>query len=295
MSQPSQNADLTWVLPRRGDRYLNIRISRNTLIAAIISILVHAILLFCFFPRTPLMQPEGTAAPSDDIVVQLGPPPSKQAAPPPPTEMPVVQPTPKPKRPTKAPAPKTPPVMAVEKPQLKTRPIPPEKPPVPDSAAPTDMMSYVNAARARRQSQEQLATSENAAAVSKEQGPSEEDRRDAIIKRNLQGRDGNGGMFTILSKNSRSATISFNGWKGDYSIAKRETYQIEPGADGDINRAIVRRVIMRIRQDNPGDFPWESYRLGRTVTLSARVEDNAGLEEFLMEEFFGARGRSFAP
>ena len=30
---------------------------------------------------------------------------------------------------------------------------------------------------------------------------------------------------------------------------------------------------------------WES-RLGRNVTLSARLSDNAGLEEFMMHEFF---------
>ena len=30
----------------------------------------------------------------------------------------------------------------------------------------------------------------------------------------------------------------------------------------------------------------ESHRLGRSLTLSARAADNAGLEEFMMKEFF---------
>ncbi|ROH88375.1 hypothetical protein ED236_02655 [Pseudomethylobacillus aquaticus] len=301
MSSASQNPELPWSKSRRGDRTLDIRISRNTLVAAIASILVHAVLLFFFFPTTPLMPPSGATTPSKEIVVQLSPPPARQAEPPPPVEAPVLQPPPKPRPAKRAPAPKAPPVMAVDKPPVdeppvQTRPLPPPPPPAqPDSAEPTDMMSYIAAARARREREERLAAIENADAVARERGPTEEERRDAIIKRNLQGRDSNGGMFLVLSKNSRSATIRFNGWKGDYSISKQETYEIEPGADGDINKAIIRRVIERIRQDNPGDFPWESRRLGRTVTLSARREDNAGLEDFLMEEFFGTRGRSFNP
>ncbi|MDP2762540.1 MAG: hypothetical protein Q8O64_19435 [Sideroxyarcus sp.] len=33
---------------------------------------------------------------------------------------------------------------------------------------------------------------------------------------------------------------------------------------------------------------WESLRLERVVVLSARMEDNEGLEDFLIREFFGA-------
>ena len=38
-----------------------------------------------------------------------------------------------------------------------------------------------------------------------------------------------------------------------------------------------------------GDFIWESHRLGRNVTLSARQRDTAGLEDFLMQDFFEDR------
>ena len=34
----------------------------------------------------------------------------------------------------------------------------------------------------------------------------------------------------------------------------------------------------------------ESYRLGRSLMLSARARDNASLEEFMLREFFAGPG-----
>ena len=51
--------------------------------------------------------------------------------------------------------------------------------------------------------------------------------------------------------------------------------------------AVVRKIIEIIRAHEPGDFVWVSRRMGRQVALSARPADNAGLEEFMMREFFG--------
>jgi hypothetical protein len=45
-------------------------------------------------------------------------------------------------------------------------------------------------------------------------------------------------------------------------------------------------MIAIIREYEQEDFTWRSVRLGREVTLSARAVDNAGLEDFLMREFF---------
>jgi hypothetical protein len=47
-------------------------------------------------------------------------------------------------------------------------------------------------------------------------------------------------------------------------------------------------MITLIREHYDGNFNWESQRLGRSVVQSARPEDNAGLEAFLMMEFFGS-------
>jgi hypothetical protein len=41
-----------------------------------------------------------------------------------------------------------------------------------------------------------------------------------------------------------------------------------------------------IRTHYQGNFNWDSRRLGRVIVLSARPEDNAELEAFLMREFF---------
>jgi hypothetical protein len=45
-------------------------------------------------------------------------------------------------------------------------------------------------------------------------------------------------------------------------------------------------MIDVIRQYEPEEFTWDSQRLGRTLTLSSRLRDSAGLEDFMMQEFF---------
>jgi hypothetical protein len=45
-------------------------------------------------------------------------------------------------------------------------------------------------------------------------------------------------------------------------------------------------MIAIIREYETEDFVWESPRLTRNITLSARLRDNAELEEFMMREFF---------
>jgi len=67
--------------------------------------------------------------------------------------------------------------------------------------------------------------------------------------------------------------------------------EVRKGANPDIRVAVVRKIIEIIRAHEPGDFVWVSRRLGRQIALSARPGDNAGLEEFMMREFFGD-GRS---
>ena len=62
--------------------------------------------------------------------------------------------------------------------------------------------------------------------------------------------------------------------------------EVRLGGNGDMRIAMVRRMIALIRETEQGDISWDSYRLGRIVQLSARPADNAGLEEFMMHEFF---------
>jgi hypothetical protein len=103
----------------------------------------------------------------------------------------------------------------------------------------------------------------------------------------MSGDNGVGGIFEILYKGTSTAQFAFNGWRPDTHRQWREVIEVNAPAGGDIDRAIVRSMITLIRSHYEGDFRWESRRLGRVVVLSARIEDNGFLEEFLMREFFG--------
>lgn len=165
--------------------------------------------------------------------------------------------------------------------------------PVPLSAvnnAPADLMSYIKEKRQRAQELEDSAVFDNAAASANTHEPSAEERRDAIIKRNLQ-QQGTNGIFEVGHKSFRTAQFSFRGWKHDYSNSRLELIDVEAGADNNIDLAIVKKMIEIIRREYQGNFSWESRRLGRVIVLSARMEDNAGLEDFLIREFFTAEGR----
>jgi len=61
---------------------------------------------------------------------------------------------------------------------------------------------------------------------------------------------------------------------------------VQKGNNPDIRIAVVRKIIAIIRDQESGTFRWQSLRLGRDVSLSARAEDTAELEIFMMREFF---------
>jgi hypothetical protein len=163
-------------------------------------------------------------------------------------------------------------------------------PPAP-SDAPTDMMSYINAARARRQAAETAEAREAEAAGDGHQ-PTPDEVRTANILRNLQP-TGTNGIFQILNISVRTARFSFRAWTTDPSNPRRETIDVDAGPGGDIELAVVRRMIELIRNYYQGDFNWESQRVGRVI-LSARKADTAQLEDFLMREFFGVGAKNLA-
>lgn len=101
-----------------------------------------------------------------------------------------------------------------------------------------------------------------------------------------RGRKSDGGIFHITRMGVRNAEFLFRGWDNDSRAAARELVEVDAGANGDVETAIVRKMIEIIRKHESGDFSWDSHRLGRVVMLSARREDNAGLEDFLKQEFF---------
>ena len=196
---------------------------------------------------------------------------------------PTMAPEPKPRRerilaarePTVAPTPR-----AVE-------PTPPPQPlPVPAPQAPFDMAALILANRERRR------LAEAAAVRGAGREPSAAHGAEANLSRNLRTlarSDGTGGVFQIRRMGAQTAEFAFNGWSRARPGQWRELIEVQAGPDGDLERAVVRRMIALIREHYTGDFTWESHRLGRVLVLSAAPEDNEGLEEVLLREFFERR------
>lgn len=96
-----------------------------------------------------------------------------------------------------------------------------------------------------------------------------------------------GGVFTIEHMGYDYAEFTFTGWNSNARRHTKQLIEVRKGTNADIRIAIVRRMIAVIREYEPEEFSWDSQRLGRSLALSSRLRDNAGLEEFMMLEFFG--------
>jgi hypothetical protein len=246
-------------------------------LAVVLSLIAH-LLFFLLVPApTHPLEPEGGAEPPITVqLVEREPAASVESASPPPTPAP----TPPPVAPPPRMMTRTVPHAAPLAPEPVVRPPPPPVPTPPRPEPPVDMMAAINARREARRAAE-------AAAARGAGEPTPDDLAKANIARNLKGPgEGVGGVFQILSKGTRTAEFAFNGWRPDTDKRWREVIEVDAGLGGDVDRAIVRRMIELIRTHYQGDFKWESHRVGRTVTLSARLEDNEGLEDFLIKEFF---------
>jgi hypothetical protein len=95
-----------------------------------------------------------------------------------------------------------------------------------------------------------------------------------------------GGVFQIKSKGVDYAEFMFFGWHADARRDLAQLVEVRKGTNNNIELAVVRKMIEIIRSYEQADFSWRSHRLNRNVMLSARQRDSAGLEEFLMREFF---------
>ena len=269
----------TFDLPPIGDAHLKLSISRNTTIALMVSLVLHAIVLFFVLPQ---LKPKASPPKSNVINITL--------LNPEPAPVPMPSPAPEPPKPEQKPTPpkhqKTvkqqaanPKVIATPAPQANQQTFTPTPPKAPErSPEATDMMALVNANRQRR---------EGDSRAYPEPSLPMEDARDAVIKKNLA-QQGTNGIFQIKEINLRTAQFTFRGWKSNYGNARLELVDVQAGPNEGIEIAIVRKMIVVIRRDYSGDFHWLSPRYG-DVIKSARIEDTAELEKFLMEEFFPNR------
>lgn len=262
-----------------------IRIRRSIAVAAVVSLLAHGLLLLVSFPQLKNGAPGETL--QGPLEVRL-----TEAAPLSPAEATAPQQDASVNRkPSKLiPRRESPPIVIKPAPSQAPLAVDPPSQPIPRAApeSPPDMMALIDA---RRRGAENAAARENAQARASDRQPSINEIAAASITRNLktlsQNRDGTSGVFQILSKGTRTAAFSFRGWTTDASNPWREVYEVDAGPRGNVELAIVRKMIELIRMHYQGNFNWDSHRLGRVVVLSARLDDNAGLEAFLMREFFG--------
>lgn len=252
-----------------------------------LSLLLHA-LLFIFLPKP--VQVDGVPS-SGPLEVRLNAPPP---AAPPPTQTAKAEPAP-PRTPsrrtiTAAPSAKPSPFSVPMEPPDKPQPRRP-----PDPEQPQSMAELVQRNQMRRAAVDAAAARYNAAGRAAAGEQSEEEIRNANLNRNLQSLsrqpDGTNGIFQIINKGHRFAQFSFREWTTDDSSSKRRVVEVDAGQGGDVELAIVRKMIELIREHYQGNFNWDSYRLGRVVTLSARKEDSEGLEQFMMREFDFRSGR----
>jgi hypothetical protein len=248
-------------------------------IAVVLSLLIHG--LIAMLP--PIQRPgEKAAASPAPFIARIVQTPAPRSDPEPET-VPV------------APAPRVAvarPVAIPKPPPLSTplpaeRKVAPEVPPAPPQPQ-FDMLAMINARREKRREVEHALVQQEESRSSASSGSNDPM---ATIKRNLAtlsapDSDGTGGVFQILSKGTRAGEFAFNGFRPDTQRRWREVIEVDAGQGGDIERAMVRRMIELIRGHYNGDFIWRSHRLGKSVTMSARPQDQADLEEFLIREFF---------
>lgn len=283
-------------------------------IAIVLSLLVHVTALWLLLPHLRLMsQAPGVndlaplaveiaprreassiamASPrprESALATPVSPPPALAAKP-----VPHAQPRPRP-------APRVrplPPMIARAVPQAPMLPPPPLAPtpapatpetkPVPMPTAPaSDLASYIEAKR--------MARGEAPSPPGNHGASDDIARRDRIVAENLGlGRQpafgantrNAGGLFEIREVESDAAEFYFFGFDKDIQRKARQLIEVRRGKNPDIRIAIVRKMIEIIRDNVSGDFLWTSQRLGRNVRLSARPEDNAGLEDFIMHDVF---------
>jgi hypothetical protein len=261
---------------------------RKVWVTLAVSLLVHtaALLLFVTHPPIPGSEQEAAEQESTPVQVELA-----EAKPP--------SPSPAPAEPAAAPLPKTrppaarvrpPPMVAMprlEAPAIRTPALapPPQIAAAPPQARPPaqgDFLSFVEANRRARgaaeSAQDNSETDFNTKIAANLPGAA----HGVAAQRSIRG----GGIFQIKRMSYDDAAFEFFGWNTQMGRQTPQMIEVRKGNNPDMRIAVVRRMIIIIREHEHEDFTWESGRHGRVVTLSARPADTAALEAFLLRDLF---------
>lgn len=278
-------------------------------LAVAVSLLVHALALWQWKSelRMPSEEKPERGRSQGELTVQLAPHPSPTPSPPRPAAPPLKifeKPRPPaPRVPQRRPAPPqqvapppAPPVIARRTPDAQAPSQAPSKQPAPVTPrAPQQDFSAALEARRRARTDQPVSAAPPESVDATPPAEDENARANRIAAANLGtdtkpnfGADPRrgGGVFTIRRVAYDYAEFLFFGWNKDIRRNTAQVIEVRKGNESNIRIAVVRRMIAIIREHEQGDFVWESPRLGRKITLSARARDNAGLEAFMLREFF---------
>jgi hypothetical protein len=272
---------------------------RTLWVTIALSLLVHVTALFLVLERTRLLAPldEGPELASERLQVRL-------AAIPSPAPVPVPAPAPEPSREIVAlarpparsaapPVPKaTPPVIAstTTAPAIPALPVPTPPAPTPNRPTPpgeSDLWSYMQARRRERGEATEPAVDGQEAEPSVSLAANLPKAATGVATAEKRG----GGIFEIKRLDYDDAAFLFFGWNKEMGRRTPQLIEVRKGDNSDMRIAVVRKMISIIREYSKGDFVWESPRRGRDIVLSARLSDNAALEDFLMHDFFDEPGQ----
>ncbi|WP_128083071.1 hypothetical protein [Collimonas arenae] len=278
---------LSWIDRQRASRQRTPKI-----VGVLISILLHGVGIWYLLTQLPPDVKIESPAPGNMGTVSITLAPVPHSAPPQPVKTP-----PKPKT-TPTPAkPRKPTPRIVQSPRAITA-ITPQTIVTPQPDAPKyqqsveeDFSSHIQAARERReaaQAQERALAGETSPPDETPQSSNDIARANIQAQRGWMGIDKSktGGIFEVRDKTPFRATLIFHGWNADTSRNAMQQIPVERGGEDSIEMAVVNKMIELIRKKTNGDIPWRSQRLGRVITLSARVKDTAELQQFLMQEMF---------
>jgi hypothetical protein len=262
---------------------------RKVWVTLAVSLLVHTAALLLFLTHPPISGPGQQAIDEETNPIQVDlaeakPPPAVRvepaAAPPVKTPPPParVRPPPMVAMPRlEAPAIRTP--APAPPPQVAAAPAPPQaKPPA------QDFLAFVQANRRARGAAEAPAndnpdTDFNTKIAANLPGAA----HGVAAKQSIRG----GGIFQIKRMAYDDAAFEFFGWNTQMGRQTPQMIEVRKGNNPDMRIAVVRRMIVIIREHEHEDFTWESGRHGgRVVTLSARPADTAALEKFLLQDLF---------
>ncbi len=284
------------------------RISIPTVwVAFALSIVLHVVGLLGWIPRpqVPYEEPR-LGQPSSSLAIRLvphsapklEPAPSAPQRPTPPPEPAVPK---RPALPRLAPAPREvapapreiaprAPVMSVERPAPSSLSVAPA-PEAPRAPPAEDLAAYIASKQRARQGAAPPAASPSPSPSAE----TEQERHNRVVAENLglnsvpsfgNNPQKGGGVFQIRSMGYDIAEFAFFGWNRDIKRNSLQVVEVRRGNNPNMELAVVRRIISIIRERSSDDFLWQSQRLRKGMWLSARAADNAGLEDFMMREFF---------